>query len=88
MDIKKFWFDVLRQDREAIRGYFHPNASIKWHNTNELFNLDEFIIANCDYPGQWDGIVERIIETGEETISITNVFFKRQDTFFSCCFFL
>ena len=26
MDIQKFWDAVLRQDAEAIRKYFHPDA--------------------------------------------------------------
>lgn len=63
MDIKKFWNAVLHQDANAIRTYFHSNAWINWHNTNEHFTVEEFIQANCEYPGEWDGKVERIIAT-------------------------
>lgn len=39
MNIKKFWDAVLRQDAEAIRKYFHPDAYVNWHNTNEHFTV-------------------------------------------------
>lgn len=71
MDIKAFWDAVLRQDADAIREYFHPNAWVNWHNTNEHFTVEEFIRANCEYPGQWDGEVERIITTDTHIITAT-----------------
>ena len=58
MDIKAFWDAVLRQDADEIREYFHPTAFVNWHNTNEHFTVEEFIRANCEYPGEWDGEVE------------------------------
>ena len=51
MNIERYWSDTLRQNAEAMRAYFDDNAYIKWHNTNELFNSEEFIRANCEYPG-------------------------------------
>ncbi len=53
MDIYKFWNAVLSQNEEKIRIFFHKNSCIKWRCTNEEFNLDEFIIANCEYLGDW-----------------------------------
>lgn len=76
MEIQQFWQDVLRQDEEAIRTYFHKDASIKWHCTNEVFNVDEFIKANCEYPGDWDGKVERIEKINDLLITITHVYPK------------
>ena len=74
MDIKEFWDAVLRQDANAIREYFHPDAWVNWHNTNEHFTVEEFIRANCEYPGQWDGEVERLVATDEHIITATHVF--------------
>lgn len=74
MDIKVFWDAVLQQDADAIREYFHPTAFVNWHNTNEHFTVEEFIQANCEYPGQWDGEVERIITTDTHIITATHVF--------------
>ncbi|MFR6328381.1 MAG: hypothetical protein ACLUOI_05845 [Eisenbergiella sp.] len=33
-----------------MRAYFHDNAWIKWHNTNELFNVEEFIKSKLRIP--------------------------------------
>ena len=51
MNIHEFWKAVLVQDENEIRKYFHEDAYVNWHCTNEHFNLDEYIIANCEYPG-------------------------------------
>ena len=76
MDIYAFWRDVLAQNAEAIRGYFDKGASINWHCTNERFNMEEFIIANCEYPGDWDGEVERIEKINDLFITVTHVYSK------------
>ena len=60
IDLREFWSAVLAQDEQLIRDYFHKDAYVNWHCTNERFNVDEFIIANCEYPGDWDGTVERV----------------------------
>lgn len=74
MDIHAFWKDVLSQNREAIRTYFHEDAFVNWHCTNERFNVEEFIRANCDYPGKWDGNIERVEKIGDLMISVVNVY--------------
>lgn len=76
MDIYQFWKDVLEQNADAIRGYFDKNAYINWHCTNEHFNVDEFIIANCEYPGDWEGEVERVEKTDDLWITVTHVYPK------------
>ena len=65
MDPYGYWQAVLRQDADAMREFFHENAVMCWHNTNERFTLAEFLRANCAYPGSWDGTVERVEETGD-----------------------
>ena len=76
MNIKEFWSAVLRQDADAIRGYFHPDGWVNWHNTNEHFTVEEFIRANCEYPGEWDGEVEREEQIGNLVITATHVYTK------------
>ena len=73
MDVKNFWAAVLGQDAGAMRPYFHEDARVNWHNTNEQFTVEEFIRANCEYPGQWDGEVERVVEQGGLVITATRV---------------
>lgn len=69
-----FWKSVVQQNPDEIRRYFKETAIIRWHNTNEEFTLDEFIRANCEYPGEWDGEVERIEKIGDLIITVTRVF--------------
>ncbi len=63
MDINRFFKTVLSQNEEDLRKYFQKNAVIKWHCTNEVFTLDEYIKANCEYPGNWNGEIEQIANT-------------------------
>lgn len=73
MDVRAYWQAVLRQDAAAMRDFFHPNAVIRWPNTNEQFTAEEFIRANCAYPNAWEGEVEMIEENGDTTITVTHV---------------
>ena len=88
MNVKEFWKVILAQDENAIRKYFHKDAYINWHCTNEHFNVDEFIIANCEYPGDWDGVVERIERMNDLTITVTSVYPKDRSTFFRVTSFI
>ena len=64
MDLKEIVrciFQVtIQQNAEKIKGFFIETAVINWHNTNESFSRDEYIRANCEYPGDWKGNIERI----------------------------
>lgn len=71
--LNSFWRDVARQDATALKTYFTPTANICWHNSNECFNVDEYIIANCEYPGEWQGEIERLEERGLFFITVTRV---------------
>lgn len=76
MDICAYWDAVARQDAVAMRRYFAPDAVVRWHNTNELFTVEEFIQANCAYPGQWAGQVERaeaIGPNGSRMVAVVHV---------------
>lgn len=76
MNIYEYWRDVLAQDADQIRNYFDKDAFVNWHCTNEHFNVEEFIIANCDYPGEWDGDVERVEYVNDTIITVTHVYPK------------
>ena len=88
MDVRAFWKAVLAQDEPEIRKYFHPDACIRWHCTNECFTLDEFIIANCEYPGDWDGTVERMDAMGDLIITATAVYPKDRSASFHVTSFI
>lgn len=74
MDLKRYWNAVLKQQAEEMRCFFHKEAYVNWHNTNEHFTADEFVEVNCRYPGQWDGDIERVVENGEVTVVAVHVF--------------
>ena len=88
MDIKAFWRAVLAQDEPEIRAYFAPDAYVNWHCTNEHFMVDEFITANCEYPGEWDGVVERIETSGGLTVTVTRVYPRDRSCSFHVTSFL
>lgn len=88
MNIKQFWKDVLAQDRDAIREYFCDDAYVNWHCTNEHFTVEEFIRANCDYPGEWDGVVELIENAGDTAITVTHVYPKDKSLSFHVISFM
>lgn len=56
-----------------MEGFFHPEALVYWHNTNECFTAREFITVNCRYPGQWTGGIERLEEAGDTCITVVRV---------------
>lgn len=72
--IKAFWQDVTEQNPAGLRRYFSEDALIRWHNTNEQFTLDEYIIANCEYPGTWMGDIERIVDMDDTVITVVRVY--------------
>ena len=88
MNIYDFWSAVLEQDAERIKQYFHPDAYVNWHCTNERFTVDEFIKANCEYGGDgasvgaWDGKIEKIFTLDNKIITVTNVFPKDRSSSF------
>ena len=82
MDISAYWKDTLAQDRQAMKGYFRPDAVIRWHCTNEQFTVPEFIRANCEYPGEWDGKIERTERSGDLLVTAVNVYPKDRSASF------
>ncbi len=88
MDLSSFWKDVLSKNRAALPSYFCEDAVIRWHCTNEQFSVAEFVRANCDYPGEWEGMIERTEESGDLLISVVKVFPRdRSASFHAVSFF-
>lgn len=73
-DIEQYWRDVLCQDADALCGYFTSDARVHWHNTSEHFTVEEFIYANCAYPGNWRGEIEKCIYHENLIITVVHVF--------------
>ena len=56
-----------------VREYFHADAYVNWHCSNEHFTVEEFIRANCEYPGNRGGEVEKIVTTDDMIICLTYI---------------
>lgn len=74
MSINEFWRDVLSQNKAALPSYFHEDAVIRWHCSNERFTVSEYVRANCEYPGDWDGEIERVETLGDGIAAVVHVF--------------
>ena len=67
------WDAIARQDAPAMRTYFAPGAVVCWHNTDEQFTLEEYLRANCEYPGEWRGRLERAEAVEGGAVSVARV---------------
>lgn len=73
MDVQVFWDAVLRQDAIEMAKHLHPDAVIRWHASNEMFTVAEYIRANCEYPGDWTGEIERVECMGDVVVTAVRV---------------
>ena len=60
--IHSFMDAIVSQDAKKLREFFEPDAQIFWANTNEQFTAEEYVRANCEYPGAWHGHLEEFGE--------------------------
>lgn len=67
--IQELWQAGADQDEEALARFFTPDAEIFWPNTGERFDLAGYLRANCDYPGQWRGEMEKVAADGSYSIA-------------------
>ncbi len=88
MIVEEFLKAILSQNAANLRKYFHENALIKWHCTNELFTVEEYIKANCEYPGDWDGEIERIDKIDDIIIFACRIFPVDKSAFFHVVSFI
>lgn len=88
MDVCRFIKAVLAQDENAIRNYFDSDAYVNWHCSNEHFTVEEYIIASCEYPGEWEGTVERVETLDDLYITVTKVYPKDRSVFFHVVSFI
>ncbi len=88
MDIHAFITAVLKQDAAGLGGFFHSDAYINWHNTNEHFTVEEYIRANCEYPGNWTGKIEKIIQAQDMLVVAAHVYSTNQEISCHCTSFI
>ena len=69
LDVEKYWNVVITKNAIAMKTFLADEAIINWHCTNEQFTADEFIKANCEYPGKWNGEIEKKIVIDDNTVT-------------------
>ena len=79
LDVEGFVKAVATQNATALRDYFTPDAVICWHDSNEQFTVEEYIRANCEYPGKWNGEIQRI-ETIDGGVAIVTKIFSDESS--------
>ena len=50
--------------------------------------VDEYIIANCEYPGEWDGTVERVEIVNDLIITVVRIYPKDKSASFHVTSFI
>ena len=88
MDITKFWKYVLEQNADKIRTFFHKDGYVNWPCSNEHFTVEEFIRANCEYPGDWEGEIQRVEQAGDVSIVVVHVYNQDKSLSFHVVSFL
>ena len=63
MDFERYWQACVHQERDALEAWFWPDARVIWPCTEEVFTVEEFLLANCAYPGAWTGKLLNVIPT-------------------------
>ena len=80
-DPRKFLSAVTRQDADALRKFFTPDAVICWHDSKEQFTVEEYIRANCEYPDEWSGEVVHTAKTDSGMIIVSKIFSDEMTVF-------
>ena len=73
-DAERFIAAVSTQNAEVLQGFFTPDAIIRWHDSNEQFTVAEYIRANCEYPGNWNGEFQRVEKSSIGITLLTKIF--------------
>ena len=71
--VRNLWRDMDNKSWSKLPEYFSDTAAINWHNTNECFSVQDFVLVNSKYPGEWRITVKRLHSIGDIVISVAMV---------------
>ena len=72
-DVGRFIQAVAKQNAGELREFLTPDAVICWQDSNEQFTVDEYIRANCEYPGDWSGEIQRVERIEGGVVMVTKI---------------
>ena len=58
--LDRFFDAVVSQNATKLASLFEVDATIIWANTDEQFSVAEYVRATCEYPGNWQGVIEKV----------------------------
>lgn len=86
--VRDLWQNMDRQDWQALSEHFIPGGEILWHDTNERFNVTDFVRANSEYPGNWRIDILRLdVSSAGGMVSVCRVSMAGGPSFHVCSFF-
>ena len=84
----KFWEYIDGAQFDALAGIMNENAQVWCPDTREVYkSARDYIDFNKAYPGRWHADVEKALEAGEETVSVTRVYDDNGASFYCISFF-
>jgi len=71
----QFVQDMASRNAAALKEHFTPGAVIRWLDSREEFTPEEYIRANCEYPGQWQGKLQKVekLAQADNLVMITQI---------------
>lgn len=87
-DAEDFFRTVIWQNADEMRSFFDTDVWVEWPCTNEHFTLEEYIRANCEYPGDWCGGIERCEKTKDGLVMAVRVWPKDKSASFHAISFI
>lgn len=89
IDVREYWRLAFAKRVDDLRPFFRQDAAIRWHNTNEEFDVEEFLQVLSQCPGKWQGEFWRVAKTGDGMLTVLRVFPKKGDgpSYRVCAFF-
>ena len=84
--VKKFWELFDAAEFKEAGNLINPIAKIRWWNTREEFNKENFIEANSNYPGRWNISIERLESFNDLVITVVKVV-ENEISFYATSFF-
>lgn len=88
MDFEALWTAIITQQADTLETFFHKDAHINWHCSNERFTVEEYIQANCEYPGEWRGEIERLETIDDLTVLVGHILSNDDDSSFHVVSFI
>ena len=78
--INKLWNLFDERKYLETRDLFHDECKVIMESSREVFkNIDLYLQMNCDYPGNWRTVLEKVEILDEGAVSLVHVFSSEEE---------